>query len=127
MPLTTEPAAGLQEIDVVRRHLAAYNRRDLDTLRELSHPEVELDWSASKGTAPGVYRGVDAVLAFHADFFDTFTSVVIAPQELTAAGDAVLMPNVALMRGRDAIAVSARSTLAFTVRGGRVTRIRLCA
>jgi hypothetical protein len=37
----------------------------------------------------------------------------------------VLVPNVALLRGRDDILVAARSVLEFTVRGRQVVRLRL--
>jgi ketosteroid isomerase-like protein len=48
-----------ENIDVVRRSLDAYSRRDLKTMRVLNDPDVELDWSASRGALAGVYRGLD--------------------------------------------------------------------
>jgi ketosteroid isomerase-like protein len=123
---TMRPPAGADEIAVVRRHLAAYNERDLDALRALSHHDLEVDWSMSSGFDAGVYRGVDAVLSFYSSFFDAFKTIVLEPHELVPSADAILVPNVAHMRGRDEICVSARSTLAFTVRAGKVAKIRLC-
>jgi len=38
-----------ENVEVVRRAIGAYNRRDFETIRALDHPEVELDWSASRG------------------------------------------------------------------------------
>jgi ketosteroid isomerase-like protein len=114
------------EVDVARRHLAAYNRRDLGAMRALSHPDLELDWSASSSLGAGVYRGIDAVVRFYEDYFDTFDEIIIEPGRMTLAGEIVVIPNVARMRGRDGIEVCARSTLEFTVRRARVAAIRLC-
>jgi ketosteroid isomerase-like protein len=41
------------------------------------------------------------------------------------AGESVVVPNVAHQRGRDGIEVSARSTLVFTLRRGRIAHICL--
>ena len=40
-------------------------------------------------------------------------------------GDSVVVPNVVYQRGRDDIEVSARSTLLYTLRDGKVTRVCL--
>ena len=62
-------------IRIVQRHIAAYNSRDLDALRDLSPPELELDWSASRGLEARVYRGLEETLGFFRDFLDTFETV----------------------------------------------------
>lgn len=130
VPRTTPPTPGSADsrgqIEVVRQHIDAYNRRDLRALRALSHPGLELDWSASSWLAAGTYRGIDAVLRFWADYFEAFEQIVIEPERMTLAGDAVVIPNLARLRGRDGIEVIARSTLVFTVRRGRVGKICLC-
>jgi ketosteroid isomerase-like protein len=117
------PAPG--SADVVRRHIDAYNRRDLRALRALSSPDVELDWTASRWLGAGLYSGVEAVLCFLQDYFDTFEEVIIEPESFTAAGHSVMVANAARMRGREGIEVVARSTLAFTVRSGKVSRVCL--
>jgi ketosteroid isomerase-like protein len=112
-------------VEVVREALDAYTRRDLDALRALSDPDLELDWSASRGWLAGVYRGLDEALRFYAGYFEAFDEIVIEPDRFIEAGDSVVVPNVARQRGRDGIEVSARSTLVFTVRNRRLTRICL--
>ena len=61
-----------ENVEIVTRWLDAYNRRDLETLRALHDPDVELDWSASPGVQAGVYRGIDAVLRVCTDGFDSW-------------------------------------------------------
>jgi ketosteroid isomerase-like protein len=61
-----------ENVELVRRAIAAYNRRDFDALRALNHPEIELDYSASRGVEAGIYRGEDGVFRFYRGFFETF-------------------------------------------------------
>jgi ketosteroid isomerase-like protein len=112
-------------VELVRRALAAYARRDLDTLRDLNHPDVELDWSASRGWFARVYRGWDEAVVFYNDYFDFFEEITIEAESYREAGDSVAVPNTAYQRGRDGIEVTARSTIVFTLRDGRFIKIRL--
>src|SRR4051794_14974441 len=114
-----------QNIEVVRQALHAYTRRDVDALRALADPGVELDWSASRGWLAGVYRGIDESLRFYAGYFEAFEQIVIEPDRLIEAGDSVVVPNVSHQRGRDGIEVSARSTLVFTLENHMLVRICL--
>ena len=111
-------------VEVVRQSLDAYGRRDIDALRALNHPALELDWSASGGWLAGVYRGFDEALRFYAEYYEAFEETVIEPERFIDTGEAVVVPNVAHQRGRDGIEVSARSTLVFKVRNRKI--IRLC-
>jgi ketosteroid isomerase-like protein len=94
-----------ENVDVVQRALDAYTNRDVEVLR--------------------VYRGIDEAMRFYAGYFEAFEEIVIKPDRLIEAGDSVVVPNVAHQRGRDGIEVSARSTLVFTLRSRRITRICL--
>jgi ketosteroid isomerase-like protein len=114
-----------QNVEIVRQSLDAYSRRDVEAMRALNDPDLELDWSASLGWLAGVYRGFDDALRFYAGYFEAFDKIVIEPDRFIEAGDSVVVPNVARQRGRDGIEVSARSTLVFTVRNRKITRIRL--
>lgn len=113
-------------MEQVRRGLEAFSRRDIKTLRELADPDLELDWSASRGALAGVYRGFeDALLHFYGEWYATFDMTVIEPECFIQTNDSIVVPNVARMRGRDGIEVSARSAFVYTVRGGKFTRICL--
>ena len=48
-----------ENVEIVRRSTAAYNRRDLDGILESWAPDAVLDWSNSRGPEAGVYRGHD--------------------------------------------------------------------
>ena len=114
-----------ENVEVVRKALAAFNRRDFEAMRALNHPGVELDWSASRGLLAGVYRGVEEVFGFYRDYFETFAEVVIEPERFIESDDLVIVPNTAQVRGRDGVETVARSALVFEVRGARLARICL--
>jgi ketosteroid isomerase-like protein len=114
-----------ENVEVVRQALDAYTRRDVEALRALADPDVELDWSESRGWLAGVYSGIDETLRFYGGYFEAFETIVIEPDRFIEAGDSVVVPNIARQRGRDGVEVSARSTLVFTVGSRRITRICL--
>jgi ketosteroid isomerase-like protein len=114
-----------EAVDVVRRAIDAYNRRDFEAIRALNHPDVEVDWSASRGLVAGIYRGADEVIAFMRDFLETFEYVRMDADRYVESGELVVVPNTTHIRGRDGIETVARSALFFELRDGRVARIRL--
>ena len=114
-----------ENVEVVRRAIAAYNRRDFEAMQTLNHPDVELDWSASRGLEAGVYQGWGEVIRMYQNFLETFQDVVIEPDRFIESGDSVVVPNSAQIRGRDGIETVARSAIVFEVRSGRLARIRL--
>jgi len=114
-----------ENVEVVKRMIDAYNQRDLAGLEAFSHPDVELDWSASRGFVAGVYRGFDEFERFWRSYFDAFEEMAAEPERFIDAGESVIVPNVVHIRGRDGIEVSARSAIVFTFRSHRITRMCL--
>jgi len=114
-----------ENVKIVEQSLDAYGRRDVETLRAINHPDMELDWSASRGFQAGVYRGFDEALRFYREYFAVFDEIIFESLSFIEAGDSVVVPNVARQRGRDGIEVTARSALVFTVRDRRIARICL--
>ena len=118
-------AGSPENIELVREHAEAYVRRDVQAMRRLCSADLELDWSASKGWLADVYRGIEEVMRFYADYYAHFEEIQIETESYTSAGDSVVVPNIAYQRGREGIEVTARSTFVFTVCDGRITRICL--
>ena len=114
-----------ENVDVVRDALDAYSRRDIEAARQLHHPDMELDWSASRSALARVYRGIADAERFWAEYYETFEETDVKPDRFIDLGETVVVPNVAYQRGRDGIEVSARSTLVYTVRDHRIARICL--
>jgi ketosteroid isomerase-like protein len=114
-----------ENVELVRRSIAAYNRRDFEALRALNAPDMEVDWSASRGLQAGIYQGREEVLRFYESFLEMFEKVDIEPERFIESGDSVVVPNAAQIRGRDGIETVARSALVFELRGGLIARICL--
>jgi ketosteroid isomerase-like protein len=114
-----------ENVEIARQAIDSYIRRDVEALRAVADPDMELDWSASRGWLAGVYRGVDEALRFYEGYFEAFEEIVLAPDRFIDAGESVVVPNVAHQKGRDGIGVSARSTLVFTIRNRKLIRVCL--
>jgi ketosteroid isomerase-like protein len=114
-----------ENVEIVRRGVAAYNRRDFEGLRALNAPVVEVDWSASRGPEAGVYQGLEEVIGFYENFLGAWEEVTIQPHDFIESGDSVVVPNTTHLRGRDGIETVARSAFVFELRGGRIVRICL--
>ena len=114
-----------ENVEIVRRHREAWNRRDLMTLSGLWRSDAEIDWSRARGPLKGVYRGRTEREAFWNEFFSTFDAVELELSDFRQTGPYVVASNTAHMRGRDGIEVMARSTSVYTVENGEITRLRL--
>ena len=53
-----------ESVEAVRRHVDAWNRRDLTAWLASFGPDGEIDWSRSRGPLKGVYRGPDELETF---------------------------------------------------------------
>jgi ketosteroid isomerase-like protein len=111
-----------ENVEVVRRAIEAFNRRDLVAATRGNVPDIEVDWSRSSGVEAGIYRGRAAVSRFWNTFFEVFDRVVVTPEELIDHDDDVMVVDRTRMWGRDGIEVEARNAHVVTLRDGRVVR-----
>jgi ketosteroid isomerase-like protein len=114
-----------ENVKLAQETLEAFGRRDVETMRRLNTPDIELDWSASLGIEAQVYRGFDEVLRFFAGYFEVFEELVFEEMGFIDAGESIVVSSVARSRGRGGIEASARNALLFTVRDGKISRICL--
>jgi ketosteroid isomerase-like protein len=115
-----------ENVEVVRRGFAAYNRRDLDGVLENWAPDAVWDWSNSRGFDAGVYRGHGEIRAFWQRFLAAFDEIRFEIDDPVEVEDGLLIvDNVAYLRGRDGIEVQARSTFLIAIRDGETTSLTL--
>jgi ketosteroid isomerase-like protein len=114
-----------EQLEVVRRALDAWNRRDLDGALAQLHDDCELDWSQSRGPQRGIYRGIEQIRSFYEEWLSIFDEVDIRAAEFIESQSNVVVPNRGRARGREGVTVEATSTQVFTLRGAKIARIRL--
>jgi ketosteroid isomerase-like protein len=114
-----------ENVEVVRRSLAAWNGQDLTAWSGWFHPDGELDWSRARGPFKGVYRGPREREDFWEVFWATFEDVHIETHGFTEAGSDVVVPNTAHIRGREGIEVVSRTAFVFTIEHGQITRLQM--
>jgi ketosteroid isomerase-like protein len=114
-----------ENVEIVRRAFEAYNRRDLDAAFRDVAPEIELDWSRSRGVQAGIYRGIEAGRDFWRNFLEMFDPLIITPDEFIECGEHVVVPNQTRLWGRDGIKVEAHAVAVVTLRSGRIVEWRL--
>jgi ketosteroid isomerase-like protein len=114
-----------ENVQTVRRHVEAWNRRDRKTWMSSFHPDGEIDWSHSRGPLKGVYRRHCELEVFWDAFWSTFEDIRVEPHGFTEVGAQVVVPNTSYVRGREEIEVLARSAFVFTVENGQITCLRL--
>ena len=113
-----------ENVEIVKAHMDAYNRRDWDAVFSLLAPCFEMDLSRSVAPWRGVYR-LDQLRQLFEEWVGTFGSFRNEPHEFIEAGDHVLVPLTTHVRGRDGIEAAARATWAWTIRHGTVERISM--
>src|SRR4051812_43601918 len=116
-----------ENVEIVRRVLGNYGDQDTEKMLADVHADLEIDYSASNAPDASVYRGQEATRAFVQGRFEDFEERSFEATELIDAP-----PNavVALgrMRGRgraSGVGVEADSVTVWTLRQGKVSRIKL--
>jgi ketosteroid isomerase-like protein len=116
-----------ENVAIIRRHYEAFNRRDLGTLTQYHHPEVEL-YPGAVGPDPetgsrGRFRGREEVVQFFQSITDILEAVTVEIEEIIEApGDRVLAVEWWRVRGRDGIEVETEIIDVYAFRDGLIVR-----
>jgi ketosteroid isomerase-like protein len=112
-------------IGIVRQFFEAWKTNRMGSVTHHVDPAVEVDWCESIAPYRGFYLGHAGWLELFDEIRAPFEEVDSDADDFVVAGQHVVVPNVARMRGRDGIEVAARSTLVFTFRGLKLIALRL--
>jgi ketosteroid isomerase-like protein len=111
--------------DVVRAVLEAQRRRDWEAFRGLYHPEIEWEDVSGLWGDWGMRRGFDDVRDAFVTWFEAFEQVHFDLERIVEAGDQVVAFIRVGGRGRESgLVIDQRIPSVWTVRGGRVVRVR---
>ena len=117
-----------ENVEIVRRAWEASVRHDNEAVFALYDPEVELDLTATPGFDTRVYRGVEGVKQWYGDWVGTFDDYTGDVEEWIDAGDCVVAMVHLTARGkRSGALVDMRQAHVWTVRDGKLARLRVFA
>ena len=111
-----------ENVEVVRRQFAAFERGGLDAVAQFWHPTIE--WRAVEGAADdvGPVRGHEALRGYYQDWIDTLDQLHAEVEEVIFEADekvAVVVCNSG--RGRvSGVPVEGRYYVTCTVRDGQI-------
>jgi ketosteroid isomerase-like protein len=108
--------------ELVRRGYDAFSRSDMETLREVFHPD--LVWhSPGRNQLAGDHRGVEAVLGFFGRTMElTGGTFRVEVHDVVASGEHVVGLN-SVAGQRAGKTLNGRNALVFHVRDGRATEV----
>jgi hypothetical protein len=115
------------KVDVAKRVVDAYNRRDVDGLfAELATPDFEYYPAVTRAFEGGGYRGREGVERFDADTRENWEELQSLPEEFRDLGDRVLVLGRLKGRGKGSGApVDAPQAIILDFRGDRIWRSRV--
>jgi ketosteroid isomerase-like protein len=114
-------------IETVRDWIAAFNRRDTDTIFELAHPQVDYrPYLAAIAGGSGSYHGHGGLRRYLRDLDDAWSSFEAQIHSLRGVGQHVLMEGRIQATGRHSGAeVDAEMAWLHTFRDGKYARLRI--
>ena len=84
-----------ENVEVVRRDVAARAARDWSALPEIWHPEIELELVAGSG----IFRGTEEITRFFDSLSDLYSEYRVEADEMVDAGDRVVTVERVAGRG----------------------------
>ena len=122
---TSRPSTAEERVELVRRLMDAFNRRDMDAMLEVAAPNFEYDFTRSMGPLVGVYRGLEGFKEFANEQWTMFEDFEIEALEFIPRGNHVVVPMTIRATGRGGVPVSANSAQLYTFEDGRIVRITM--
>ena len=115
------------KVDVAKRVVDAYNRRDVDGLfAELATPDFEYYPGIVRALDGGDYRGREGVEKFAADTRENWEELQTLPEEFRDLGDRVLVLGRMQGRGKaSGVPVDSPYVTILDFRGDRIWRSRV--
>jgi ketosteroid isomerase-like protein len=123
-PRDTARAMSQENVEIVQRTYAAFERGDLGALLDDVHPEV-VSWAHPRGDE-GRYEGRDGVVRFITEWLEPFDEFTQVPEEFRDAGDKVLVRVFQRARGKESgVPVEGNFWLVHHLRDGKAFQVDL--
>jgi ketosteroid isomerase-like protein len=114
-----------QNVEIAKRVIDAYNRRDVDAVVELGTLDFEWQPATARIVEGGGYRGRAGFESYLVEISSTWEALRAVAEEFRDLGDRVLV--LGRMEGRgtgSGVPVGAPLGMVFDFRGGKVSRAR---
>ena len=114
-----------ENVEIAKRAVDAFNRRDMDELFALLNPTVQ--WTtADDEPDPQTYCGHEGVRQLFASLLEIWEQgFTVKAHEFIDLGDAVVVPSTSRVQARGSgVTLDADETHVFTVHDGKIVRVR---
>ena len=117
-----------ENVEIVRRAVEAFDRGELPRILALTHADFVAEVPPDVSAEPDTYRGHDGIRRYISSFQEAMNEIHFEGERFWDAGENVVVALRLTARGRQtAIPVEQRTTGVWTVRAGRLLRIRAYA
>src|ERR1700722_11120472 len=117
-----------ENVEIVRRAVEAFDSGELPRILALTHADFVAEVPPDVSAEPDTYRGHDGIRRYISSFQEAMNEIHFEGERFWDAGDNVVVALRLTARGRQtAIPVEQRTTGVWTVRAGRLLRIRAYA
>ena len=114
-----------ENVEIVRRLLAAIGERDLHTLRDLTDPQVEWRSFFAIGEGGGMYRGHDAIPQYLRDIEEAFEWLRPEVSDLLDVGNVIIGVGRVRYRGKESgVETESPAGWVFRLHDARIVRFR---
>ena len=116
-----------EDVEVVRRALAALDRRNVEAYLEVASPHIELITFASPLQGQGPITGHEGIRDFFRELWSFSEASEFRVEEIRAVEGRVLAFFVITATGRDGIQASARVAGVYDLEHGKIRRAHIFA
>jgi ketosteroid isomerase-like protein len=115
-------------VEIVRQVFEAFNTEDIERILPFVHPDLEAEIPPEVSAEPDTYRGHSGMRRYFQTFQDAMDEIRFEPEQLWDVGESVVVALRLTAKGRQtAIAVEQRTAAIWTIRDGKVIRVRAYA
>lgn len=117
---------GARHFDVIRRAYRAFAERDVDALRQISHPEIEVHAvTGLVAGSGGPYRGADGLADYIRDVETVWDEIELTPQVFDELDQARVLVTGRVRVRRDQSRVDTPNAWLWEFENERVRRVRI--
>jgi ketosteroid isomerase-like protein len=118
-----------ENVEILSRLFEAFNSEDIEHILTFAHPDLEIEVPPEISAEPDTYRGHDGMRRYFQSFQDAMNEIRFLPERFwDLGGSMVVVSLLVTAKGRQtAIQVAQRTTGVWTIRDGKVIRVRAYA